>query len=254
MSYLIYVYTQIIYRPLLNSLVFIYAYLPYHDLGLAIFGLTFVVRLILHPTVVQTLRSQKAMTRIQPRLKEIQERFKNDKETQARETMALYKSEGVHPLSGCLPVIIQIPLLIGLYQVFSAGVKSFDASLLYSFVPAIGSFNTVAFGLFDLAARSPLLALLAGATQFLQARFMTPVPAVNKNKKGAADFAGALQFQTKYFLPVFIAFISWSLPSAVAFYWTVLNLLAIVQQLWIQKRLEGKDYEPGGRLPKTNFG
>jgi len=229
-------YTELIYRPLLNGLVFIYAVLPYQDLGLAIGILTLAVRIILHPTLVQTIRSQLAMARLAPKLREVQERFKGDKEEQARRTMELYRAEGVHPLSGCLPLLIQLPILIGLYQVFWRGITNFDPSLLYQFLPAVESFNPVSFGVFDLTGRSATLSVAAGVSQFLQSRFLPGAGAAG----GGSDFSRALHWQTTYALPVIIAVISWSLPSALAFYWTVLNLLAIVQQLWIQKRLESK--------------
>lgn len=241
------IYTELIYRPLLNGLVFIYSFLPYQDLGLAILTLTFIVRLALHPTVVQTIRSQRAISTLQPKLKEIQARFKDNKEEQARQTMALYKSEGVHPLSGCLPILIQLPILIGLYRVFLEGIKLRDPALLYSFMPSVTAFNPVSFGVFDLTGRSVVLALGAGLSQFLQAYFL-PVPAP-AGKDAGSDFNRMLRWQTTYFFPIIIAGISWSLPSALAFYWTVFNLFAIVQQLWIQKRLS---HDWNSRTSKPN--
>lgn len=239
MNPITFLYTQAIYRPLLNSLVLIYAILPYPDLGLAIIILTVVVRLLLHPTLVHTLRSQRAMARLQPRLQEIQKRFKDNKEEQTRRTMELWKEHGVHPLSGCLPLLIQLPVLIGLYQVFWKGIALAAPALLYSFVPKVSSFHYVAFGLFDLTTRSVVLAVAAGASQFLQSRFF---PQVATGSGGSGELNRAMRLQTTYFLPAFITVISWSLPAAIPLYWTVLNLLAIVQQLWIEKRLEHDEH------------
>lgn len=233
-SILVTLYTEFIYRPLLNGLVFVYVLLPYQDLGLAILVLTLIVRIILHPALVHTYRSQQAMARLQPQLQEIQARFKANREELARRTMALYRSEGVHPMSGCLPVLIQLPILIGLYQVFWKGIKLEDRLLLYPFVPQFGTFDTLAFGLFDLAAPSIILAVAAGASQWLQAQFVPqPVGAVG----GGGDFQKAMAWQMKYFFPLLIAGISWSLPSALGFYWTGLNLFAIVEQRWLRRRL-----------------
>ena len=233
-------YTEAIYRPLLNALVLVYLTLPYRDLGLAIIVLTAVVRLLLHPTLVQTVRSQRAMAAVQPRLREIQQRFKGNREEIARRTMILYREAGVHPLSGCLPILIQLPVLIGLYRVFWTGITLADRSLLYAFVPPIDAFHTVAFGLFDLAARNPILAVLAGASQFLQAR-MLPQPGAG----GQGDeMARALRWQMTYAFPVIIAVISWSLPAALALYWTAFTLIAILQQRWIERRLS---HEPAPR-------
>ena len=237
------IFNEIIYRPLLNGLVALYGGLPYQDLGLAIIVLTAVVRLALHPVIVQTVRSQAAMVLIQPELRQIQERFKSDREEQARRTMALYRERGIHPLSGCIPLIIQIPVLIGLYQVFLTGIRLEDQSLLYSFVPHVTAFNPVAFGVIDLGSRSIALAIAAGVSQFFSGRLLVPA---SPARTGRSDFQQAMQWQTTYFLPLFIFGISWSFPAALALYWTALNVFAIVQQRWIQKRLS---YE---RTPGTN--
>ncbi len=248
MSFLSLLYNEIIYRPLLNGLVGIYLLLPYHDLGLAIIMLTLIVRLVLHPAISQTIRSQRAMTRIQPRLREIQQRFKSDKEAQAKETMALYRAEGVNPLSGCLPLLIQLPVLIGLYRLFWKGLSLTDRSLLYSFLPPFEIFNPVAFGLLNLTQASIPLAIAAGVSQFLQGYF-TPQPQLATPAAGGADFSAMLQWQTRYVFPVIIAAISWSLPSALAFYWTIFNLLAILQQRFIEWRMS---YERGQRTHQSD--
>lgn len=242
-------YSEIIYRPLLNGLVLIYNLLPYQDLGLAILALTLIVRALLHPTVVQMLRSQRAMAALQPRLREIQERFAGNREEQARQTLELYRQHGVHPFSMFVPLLVQLPVLIGLYHVFSRGIALADPSLLYSFLPAVGRFNPVAFGLFDLTAASLPLAVAAGVSQLLQSKLIAPPESPGGSSKGGADFQNAIRWQMTYLFPAFIAYISWSLPSAVAFYWTALNLLAIVQQLAIQRRL---DHERNSRTSHPN--
>lgn len=249
MGVLFTIYNEIIYRPLLNGLVFIYSTLPYHDLGLAILVLTVGVRLLMHPAIVQTIRSQQAMARLQPKLQEIQTRFKDNKEEQTRRLTALYKEEGVHPLSGCLPMVIQLPILIGLYRVFWKGIKLQDPLLLYSFLPAVTAFNPISFGIFNLTGRSVVLAVAAGVSQFFQGWLLPPQ--ASPAKGGAADFNRMLKMQTTYFFPVIIIGISWSLPSALAFYWTVLNIFAILQQLWIQKRLK---HERDSRTNQPNPG
>lgn len=249
MNPIVSLYTEVIYRPLLNGLVLIYEFLPYPDLGLAIFALTLIVRALLHPTVVQMLRSQRAMVVLQPRLREIQERFKGNREEQARQTLALYREHGVHPFSMFVPLLVQLPVLIGLYHVFSRGIALADPSLLYPFLPAVGHFNPVAFGFFDLTATSLPLAIAAGASQFLQSKFVTPPESPTGSAASGADFQKALRWQMTYLFPAFIAYLSWSLPSAIAFYWTALNLLAIVQQLWIQRRL---DHERNSRTSRSN--
>lgn len=231
LSFLTALYTEVIYRPLLNGLVGIYSLLPYRDLGLAIIVLTVVVRLLLHPSIAGAIRSQQAMARIGPRLRAVQERLKSDREALARETMALYRAEGVHPLSGCLPLLIQLPVLIGLYQVFWKGILLDDRSLLYSFLPALDAFNPIAFGIFNLARPNLVLAIAAGISQFLHSRLL-PQPQPSGSSPG--DFGAIMQWQARYVFPLIIAGISWSLPSALAFYWTAFNLLAILHQRLIE--------------------
>jgi YidC/Oxa1 family membrane protein insertase len=240
-------YHEVIYRPLLNGLVFIYAHLPYHDLGIAILILTILVRLILHPTVVSTVRTQIVMPRVQVRLKEIQKKYKDNKEEQARQSMATYKEFGIHPLSSIAPLLIQIPIFIGLFQVFRTGILLKDSSLLYSFIPAIGAFNPIAFGIFDFTKRNIALALTSGISQYLQGRYSPKPPDLKET--GTDDFARAMRWQVTYFFPVFFTGIALFMPSALPFYWTVLNLLAIVQQLWIQKSLA---HEPNSGTNQPN--
>lgn len=236
-SFFVGIYTELIYRPLLNALVAIYAFLPYHDLGLAIVVLTVLVRLLMHPTVAASIRSQRAMSRLQPQLREIQEQYKNDREEQGRRVMAAYRAAGIHPLSGCIPIIIQIPIFIGLYHLFARGIALDDQSLLYAFARSADAFSPVAFGVFNLSQPSAILAIVAGATQFFQSKFIPPPLPSGSGGGAAGDFSRALVWQTTFILPLVIVFISWSAPAAVAFYWTVLNVVVIVQQLWIQRRL-----------------
>jgi YidC/Oxa1 family membrane protein insertase len=241
-------YTEIIYRPLLNALVGIYVFLPYADLGLAILILTIAVRVLLHPAIARAVHSQRAMIELQPRLRQIQERFKGEREAQAKATMALYREAGVHPLSGCLPVLVQLPVLIGLYRVFWTGIALTDPLLLYSFLPPLHAFNPVAFGLFNLAEKSAVLALAAGASQFLHSYLLQPASPPSGR---SSDTEKIMRWQMSYVLPIVITAISWSLPSALAFYWTAFNLLAIVQQRWIERR---SSHERTRRTHQPNTG
>ncbi len=233
-------YTELIYRPLLNSLVAIYALIPPHDLGLAIIILTIAVRLLLLPMMLKTYRSQRALAELQPQLREIQERYRQNREEQGRRMMELYKRAGVNPLSGCLPMLVQLPILIGLYQLFFAGIKLVDPSLLYPFVPPLSGFHPVAFGLFDLSAPSMVLAVAAGLTQFFQGRYAAPTLPSGPEP----EFSRAMRWQTTYFFPFLIAGISWTLPAALAFYWTILNAVAIVEQLVIRRWLATPSPKP----------
>jgi YidC/Oxa1 family membrane protein insertase len=150
MSFLITAFNVILYQPLLNVLVLLYLYLPGHDFGIAVIVLTVLIKFLFYPLGVKSIRSQKALSGIQPKLKEIQEKYKNDKEQQTKEMMALYKREKINPFSGCLPILIQLPVLIALYRVFWRGLEVGQASsFLYKFVPPLGSINTSFLGIIE---------------------------------------------------------------------------------------------------------
>src|SRR6185369_17930108 len=119
----LHLYNDIIYRPILNLLVYLYNVLPGHDIGVVIILVTIVIRLILAPFMHKSLKSQKAMNALQPRLTELRDKHKNDKEAQAKAMMELYKEHKVNPLSSCLPLLIQLPILIALYQVLAHSLR-----------------------------------------------------------------------------------------------------------------------------------
>ncbi len=227
-----------LYQPLFNALVLLYEYLPGHDFGVAVIALTILIKFILYPLGAQAIRSQKAMSELQPKMKELQEKFKNDKEQQSKNIMELYKKEKINPLSGCLPLLVQLPILIALFQVFWRGFGEEQLRFLYNFVPYPGQINTTFFGLVNLAEASIFLAVLTGILQFIQTKMMTPKK--NTAKKGSPDFSQMMQKQMLYFFPIFTVFILWRLPSAVALYWLTTTLFTIGQQ-YITMRKYGSD-------------
>jgi len=223
----------ILYQPLFNALVLVYLYLPGHDFGLAVILLTLVIRTALYPLGVQAIRSQKTLAQLQPKMKEIQEKFKNNKEQQSRAMMELYQKEKINPFSGCLPMIVQLPILIGLYQVFWKGFGEAQMSFLYGVVPNPGLINTSFLGIMDLSQASIFLAVLTGAAQFFQSKMMT---AKQVKSKGPTDMSQMMQKQMLYLFPIFTVFILWKLPAAVALYWLTTTLFTIVQQYIILKK------------------
>jgi YidC/Oxa1 family membrane protein insertase len=159
---------------------------------------------------------------------------KDNKEEQAKHLMELYKEKGVNPFSGCFPILIQLPILIALYQVFLKIFDQTQLNFLYSFIARPDSIHQMAFGFINLAEKSIFLAVLAGVSQYLQALTMPQINVSPRNiKSNEPDMAKILSYQTKYFFPVLIVIFSWNLPAALPLYWTVLNLFAIVQQTLI---------------------
>ncbi len=230
MDLIITIFNESLYRPLFNALVWLYNIIPGNDLGIAIIVLTVIIRLILYPLSKKAIQSQKAINKLQPKMKEIQKKYKN-KEEQAKAMMELYQKHKVNPMAGCLPILIQLPLLIALYQVFINGLKPEALSALYSFIPSPESLNVMFLGLIDLSQRNIFLALLAGFFQFIQSKMIMPKNLnTKKGKSDSMDFASIMSKQMLYFMPLITIFIAWSLPAALPLYWIVITLFGILQQ------------------------
>jgi YidC/Oxa1 family membrane protein insertase len=229
----------VLYQPLFNVLVLFYEYLPGHDFGIAVIILTILTKVIFYPLGAQAIKSQKAMSELQPKMKEIKEKYKNDKDKEMKATLELYKKEKINPLSGCLPMLIQFPILIALYRVFWRGLQPEAMAYLYSFVPNPGQINPIFLGIFNLAESSIILAVFAGILQFIQTKMTVPKTSISKSK--GTDFSQMFQTQMVYFFPIFTIYIlsplsPWNLPSAIALYWVVTTLFSIGQQYTIFKK------------------
>lgn len=226
----------ILYRPLFNLLIAIYNHVPGHDLGLAIIGLTLLIRLVFVPLSIKSLKSQRAIALVQPKLQELQTKHKEDKQALAQATMALYKEHKVNPLSGCLPILIQLPIIWSLYRVFINGVKANALVDLYPFVHNPGVLGHVGLGFIDLAVRNPAMAIIAGVLQGIQSWLMMKL---QKPTAGAApNPAMKMSQQMMYFFPIMIIFISWSLPAGLVLYWITTTAFSIFEQLYIRRRYQ----------------
>ena len=235
MNLLVQIFNTVLYQPLFNALALLYAYLPGHDFGVAVISLTVLIRLILHPLMIQSLRVQNALSEIQPKIKEIQNNFKHDQQKQAEEMMALYKKEKINPFAGILTLFIQLPLIIALYQVFRKGFQLEEMASLYSFVPNPGIIDPNFLGLVNLSQASMFLAVLAGAMQFFQMKTMSPKTKKPKKKQQTGAFLDVMQKQMIYFFPFLTFFILLKLPAAIALYWITTSLFSIGQQYSLKK-------------------
>ena len=234
-------FNEILYRPILNALVFLYNIIPGHDFGIAIIVLTILIRIILYPLSYKSIKSRQALSVLQPKIKEIQKKYKN-KEEQSRELMKLYKEHNVSPFSGCLPLLVQFPILIALYQVLINVLKPESLSALYSFVKNPGIINALSLGVLDLSKKSPVLAILAGVSQFfyskLTMKFSSPTPQINA-KKGALDIQKIMGRQMVYFMPILTIFIAWNFPAGLPLYWVVTTLFGLGQEYYLLKKIHG---------------
>ena len=229
------IWNTVLYNPLVNVLAFLVSIIPGGDVGIAIIILTILVKIALFPLSQRSIENQAKMNLLAPELKKIKTSGAN-KEEQAKETMALYKKHKTNPFSGCLLVLIQLPIIFALYYVFYKGIN-FDGGLLYSFVHIPEKMNMNFLGLLDIGQKSLLLAILAGISQFFQAYFM-PKPAVSAQKSGSfqESFGKSMNMQMKYIFPFIVAFIAYSVSGAVALYWITNNVFAIGQQIHANKK------------------
>jgi YidC/Oxa1 family membrane protein insertase len=230
----------IFYEPIYNLLVVVLTYVPLHDIGTAIIIVTCIVKGILLPLNLSALRSQYLMKRIEPEMAKIRERQKKDPAGASREMMELYKKEKINPFSSLFAIIIQMPILIALYFVFSKGFQM-DPSSLYSFAVFPETLHTVAFGLFDVTQKNVFIALLAGVSSYILARRQTASMTPPKKEGGIETFQDqfmkSMKVQILYVLPLIIAFSAAILPAALGFYWLISNIIGYAQDIYMKKKL-----------------
>lgn len=223
------IFNSLFYEPILKALTIIQDIIPGHDFGWAIIILTIAIRILLWPLASHSIRSQKALQELQPEMSAIKEKYKDKKEKQAQAMMELYKNKNINPASGCLPVLIQLPILIALYYALMAGLKLND-----------GNTNFLFLGILDLTKKSFVLGILAGFLQYHQTKmimFLKPKTAQNAAKNSAEDFSQIMNKQMLYVMPVVLAFTALSLPAGIALYLVITTAFSIVQQYYTIKKL-----------------
>ena len=221
------IFKIILLQPIFNVLVFLYNTVAFHDLGVAIIALTLLLKIIFYPLNRRAIVSQKALQKIQPKIEELKEKYKDDREKLGSEMMALYKREKINPFSSCLPLLIQLPILIAVYQVFIQGLNGMNLDLLYPGIANPGSLNQTAFGFFDLSVRSIPLAVLAGLAQYWQTKML-----MNKREK-KGSMASMMNKQMLYMMPVITIVIGSSFPAGLTLYWFATTFFSALQQLWM---------------------
>lgn len=222
-----------IYDPIYNALIWIAQNITAQDVGLAVIVLTILIRFILMPLSKKSIMSQYKMRTLEPKIAAVKAKGLS-KEEEAKETFALYKTEKINPFSGCLYLLIQLPILFALYFVFMRGIIQPDH--LYSSLSTEGLKNAL-LGLIDITKPYLPFAILAGVTQAIQA-FLMPKPAVSNDKSFQGQFAKSMGVQTRYILPLFIIFIASKLAAAVALYWVIANTFSIFQELYFRKKYQ----------------
>ncbi len=231
------------YNPIYNALVALVAIIPGSDVGIAVIIITLVIRLVLLPFSLSAARTQRAMKILEPMIKELKEKHKNDKEKEALETLALYREAHVNPFASILTVFIQIPVLLALYWVFYyepfSTVSAINMTRLYSFTSIPHAVSLQFLGIISVAGKSAVLAVLAGITQYIQAHM-----ALSGTMKPSGDSSGMqgnfqkmIGLQLKYVFPFLIATISYTTSGAIALYFITTNIAGSLQELYVRRTL-----------------
>lgn len=194
--------------------------------GLAIILVTLLQKVAFHPLTAKSLRSMQAMQALQPKIAALQERYKNNPQKKQQETMELYKKHGVNPMGGCLPMLLQIPIFIALYNALSNSVEMWRAHFLWikDLSQPDALFTVDIWGLKNYPFN--LLAILMGVSMFVQQK-MAPTAGDPRQAK-----------MMLYLMPTMFTFMFWTFPSGLVLYWLVNNVLQMGQQYWLQVRGE----------------
>ena len=245
----------ILTHPIINLLVLVYNLLvtiniPY-ALGFSIIVLTILIRVVLYPLTSSQLKASKKMQELSPHLSSLKDKHKNDKKRLQEETMRLYKEHNINPAAGCIPLLVQLPILWALYPLLSkivalpnTQVVSVINKVLYS--PSLylrSPWDPYFFGvslaknpseLFSTIPAIMLIPVITAVLQYAQSKmlFSSP-PATLVSPKKNDDFASAFQTQSLYIFPIMIGFFSYSLPVGLSLYWNTMTLFGILQQYHI---------------------
>ncbi len=212
------IFNTIFYQPLVKALLFLYGLQPAGLAG-AVVLLTVIIKILLLPLNIKAIKSQKEMSALQPQLKKIQKKYKDDKEKLSRETMALYREAGINPFSSIILLLVQTPILFALYRVFTQ-------------VPTMEGIDPYFLGL-NLSSSNTFFALAGAAFFFIQTKFTNP----KMETQDGSDFQAMLQKQMQYFFPVFMFFVLVRVPSAIALYFIVSGLLSIAERYLVKSGL-----------------
>ena len=244
------IFNTLFTNPIINLLVGLYQLLvsigaPY-AFGFAVILLTVLIRLILYPLTAAQIKSAHQMQKIAPLMKNVREKYKDDKKRQQGEMMRIYKEHKINPAAGCLPLLIQIPIIWSLYHVLTIavginsadGLSNINKVLYFDFLNLASAWDTMFFGMSLAATPSKLWAsapylilvpILTGALQFVLSKMMmSEIPQVPGTKED--DFQTAFQKQSLLIFPVMIGFFAFTLPLGLSLYWNTFTVFGILQQ------------------------
>jgi len=237
-----YLFNLIFTYPIFNGLVLLYHL--FGDFALSIIVLTLIIKLLLFPLTLKQLKSMKATQALQPQMQEIKKKYGKDQQGQAVAMQALYKEYGVNPLSGCLPLVVQLPVLYGMYYAFRTflGTSKVSAlnNIVYPFIPHFNTYPDINLNWFtfinhswtiSLAHPDPthVLPIIAGLATFIQLRMSQPKTAPGATPDPSTQSMKMMQ----YVMPLVTLFFGWTFPAGLALYWTVSTTFQAVQQFFV---------------------
>lgn len=257
-SFLAEIFKQLVYRPLLNLLVFLYN-LPLVDFGVAIILLTILTKIItwrldVH-AIIKQREAQIKSTEIQEEMDEIKKKYKDDPKKQNEETIKLWREKKFNPFSSFGPLLVQMIILLALFQLFRVGIGAEQLKMLYHFVENPGaiepSFLKIPLDIFNLAKPNYILAIITGIVFFvhskmtlvLQEKYFLKKKKKRKSgqKKNQGGMQKIMQNQLTYFMPLFIGFICLRVPAALPLYWSLSTAINILQVRLTYKKAVEKD-------------
>ncbi len=231
------------YEPIYNLIVIVLTFVPLHDIGAAIVIVTLIVKGLLLPFNLSTLRTQYMMKKVEPEMKRIKELQKKDPQGASKQMIELYRTQKINPFSSLFAMILQIPIFIALYIVFSKGLFN-DPLSVYSFVTFPETLHTVAFGIFDVTEKNIVIALLSGISSYFLAVRQTSMMGdsndtkkENKDESFQAHFMKSMKIQLLYVLPVIITISAMALPSALGLYWFISNVASYALDVYTKRKL-----------------
>ena len=257
--------------PILNILIALYKLLLFVKIpgafGFALILLTVLIRLILNPLMVTQLKSSYMLSKLKPELDKLNEKFKNDKTRLHQEQLKLYQQAGINPAAGCLPLLIQMPVLIALYNLFfqlldngnlGKVVEEVNKVVYFTFLK-VSSLDTSFFGM-SLGAKPSdwqtqgawwllLIPLITGLLQYWQTKTMIPKSQTtnnkeqttdNKEEKKEEDMSSMMQKQMSIMMPLMIGFFAYYFPVGLSLYWNTFTVFGIIQQRQINNLLNKK--------------
>lgn len=236
------IFQVVLIQPIVNVLMGIYAILPGHDFGVSVILLTILIRAILWPLASKQLHSQRKLQSLQPEIARVKKEAAGDKQKENTLMMELYKEKEINPFGACLPLLLQLPILFAMFYVFQK-TTHFDqlVPLLYGPIKNLpymqqlianpSMFDPSLFGLVSMAQPNHVLAVIAGITQYIQVRMVTP-----KVKPEPGDSQAQSQRIMNYMFPVVTVVFAWNLVAALPLYWATTNAVSIFQQWLIMRR------------------